>query len=274
MAKVCVITGGGSGMGFSAAKFVGTDYQLVITGRTVAKLENAKAELEAMGHSVEAVACDVSNRESVKELVKKAASLGEVKAVIHAAGVSPTMGDANYIVDINALGTIYINEEFAAVMQDESCIVDVSSMAAYMMPEDQLPTALYPLALADAASFQNHLHDVLTQVPAEHAPGFAYSVSKNFVMWYAVQSALKYGRKGIRVLSVSPGTFATPMGDAEGEQASSIAEQGALGRVGDPDEIGRLLAFVAVGGANYLTATDILCDGGAVAAIRAAQSAQ
>lgn len=272
MADVCVITGAGSGMGLSAAKFVGTEYQLVITGRTVAKLDAAKTELEALGYTVEAVACDVSERESVKALAAKAASLGAVKAVIHAAGVSPTMGTAEYIFNINALGTVYINEEFEQVLADSSCIVDVASMAAYMMPEEQLPTALYPLSLTDLAGFSQNMLGAFAQVPEDFAPGFSYSVSKNFVVWYARQSALKYGRKGIRVLSVSPGTFATPMGNAEGEQAEGMALQSALGRVGKPDEIGKLLAFVAVGGADYLTATDILCDGGTVAAIQAAQA--
>lgn len=274
MKQICVITGGGSGMGFSAAKFIGTDYHLVLTGRSISKLDGAKQELEALGYSVEALSCDVSDRASVKALAEKAASLGKVKAVIHAAGVSPTMGEPDYIFDINALGTIYINEEFEAVMSEGGCIVDIASMAAYMTPEEQLPSALYPLALVNPQEFKENMLGVLAQVPEEHARGFSYSIAKNFVKWFAQQSALKYGRKGIRVLSVSPGTFATPMGNAEGEQAEAIALQGALGRVGKPDEIGRLLAFVAVGGADYLTAVDILCDGGTVAALSAAQAAQ
>ena len=91
MANVCVITGGGSGMGFEAAKFMPKDKIIVISGRTLAKLEGAVAELKALGYEAYAKVCDTSKRESVKELAEYAASLGEIKNVINSAGVSPAM---------------------------------------------------------------------------------------------------------------------------------------------------------------------------------------
>ena len=91
MANVCVITGGGSGMGLAAAKFMSKDKIIVISGRTMSKLEGAVAELKALGYDAYAKACDTSDRESVKELVAFASSLGEIKNVINAAGVSPAM---------------------------------------------------------------------------------------------------------------------------------------------------------------------------------------
>ena len=94
MANVCVITGGGSGMGLETARNIDKDVILVLTGRTVSKLENAKAQLEAEGHQVHLIACDVSVRRDVHELCLFADSLGTIKTVIHAAGLSPTMADA------------------------------------------------------------------------------------------------------------------------------------------------------------------------------------
>jgi short-subunit dehydrogenase len=98
MANVCVITGGGSGMGLEAAKFMPKDKVIVLSGRTVSKLEGAVKELEALGFTAYAKACDTSNRESVKELAAFAASLGEIKNVINAAGVSPAMKGCQQIV--------------------------------------------------------------------------------------------------------------------------------------------------------------------------------
>ena len=69
MANVCVITGGGSGMGLAAAKFMPKDKIIVLTGRTVSKLESAVNELKELGYTAYAKACDTSDRESVKELV-------------------------------------------------------------------------------------------------------------------------------------------------------------------------------------------------------------
>ncbi|MBR7095362.1 MAG: SDR family NAD(P)-dependent oxidoreductase, partial [Clostridia bacterium] len=128
MKNVCVITGGGSGMGLEAAKLMPKDKIIVLAGRTVAKLEGAVNELKALGFEAYAKACDTSSRESVRELAEFAAGLGEVKNVINSAGVSPAMnGTPESILRINALGTVYMNEEFSKVMNPGSVIVDVAS---------------------------------------------------------------------------------------------------------------------------------------------------
>ena len=92
--KVYVITGGGSGMGLATVRELGKDAKIIISGRTASKLESAVAELTAEGYNVEAYSCDVSDRASVKALAEYAASQGEVVGLIHAAGVSPHMGNA------------------------------------------------------------------------------------------------------------------------------------------------------------------------------------
>ena len=110
MANVCVITGGGSGMGFEAAKYMPKDKIIVVSGRTMSKLEGAVSKLKELGYDAYAKTCDTSSRESVKELVEFALSLGEIKNVINSAGVSPAMkGTPDGILRINALGTVYVN---------------------------------------------------------------------------------------------------------------------------------------------------------------------
>ncbi|GHT80086.1 oxidoreductase [Actinomycetota bacterium] len=268
MADICVITGGGSGIGLAAAKRLGQDYYIVLVGRTPQKLEGALAELKALGIEGEILPGDVSNQESMQRLAGRAASLGKVKVVIHAAGMSPQMGNAETIFRTNALGTVYVNQELSKVMGEQSCIIDISSMAAYLMEEEQFPHDLYALSLTDTKEFVAKVLEGVTVLPEAYQSGLAYSISKHFAIWFAQHSAVIYGQRGIRVVSVSPGTFATPMGELEGDQAADIALNGALGRLGDPDEMAKLLAFVSSDAASYLTGTDILCDGGAVAAIR------
>lgn len=268
MSKVCVVTGGGSGMGLEAAKLVGQNgYKVVLMGRTVSKLEDAVKTLKDAGVDAEAYPGDASDRESVKELADHAASLGQVKVLIHAAGVSPHMTNAEKIFEINAGGTVIINEEFAKVMTDGGCILNVASMAAYMLPADRRPVPLYKASLQDLGAFLGGFKQMLTHVPEEQHTGTAYTVSKDFVRWYSKRMAVKHGKSGLRVVSISPGTFATPMGEIEGEQASSIAENGALARVGDPLEIAKMMAFIVSDDCSYLTGTDILYDGGSIAAI-------
>lgn len=264
MANVCVITGGGSGMGLEAAKFMPKDKIIVISGRTMSKLENAVNELKTLGYTAYAKTCDTSSRESVKELVAFATELGEVKNVINSAGVSPAMkGTQEMILRINALGTVYVNEEFSKVMNAGSVIVDVSSNSAYILPSMIIPKKAYKLAETDEAKFLKKLIKRSNLAKGEYQrKGFAYSLSKNFVVWYAKKCAFEYGKKGIRVVSLSPGLIATDMGNLEAKDGGMLIPFSAEERMGKPEELGFALATVADERNGYLAGVDVLCDGG------------
>ena len=179
------------------------------------------------------------------------------------------MSDGEKIFDINALGTIHMDEEFANIMKEGSCILNVSSMSAYMMPADKAPKQVYKLSLSDEEAFKNTMHQIIKGVPEEQQREMAYTLSKNFVVWYTSRMAVSCGKKGIRVVSISPGTFRTPMGEIEGEEAAAFAKRGALGRLGEPEEIAKMMAFMVSEECSYLTGVDILYDGGSVAALQA-----
>jgi NAD(P)-dependent dehydrogenase (short-subunit alcohol dehydrogenase family) len=264
MANVCVITGGGSGMGLEAAKFMPKDKIVVISGRTMSKLEGAVEELRALGIEAYAKVCDTSSRESVKELVEFALSLGEIKNVINSAGVSPAMkGTPEGILRINALGTVYVNQEFSKVMKPGSVIVDVSSNSAYILPSFIIPKKVYPLAETDEDKFLAKLVKKSHMAKGEYQiKGFAYSLSKNFVVWYAKKCAFEYGKAGIRVVSLSPGLIATDMGNLEKEDGGMLIPYSAEERMGKPEELGFALATVADERNGYLAGVDVLCDGG------------
>lgn len=268
MKQICVVTGGGSGMGLETAKLVGKEQKVILVGRTVSKLQHALDELHGLGIEAEAYPCDAGDREAVEALTRYAAAQGTVRTVIHAAGVSPHMADAQAIFRINAVGTINIDEAFGAVMGEGGCILNVSSMSGYMLPEANAPRQIYGLALSDCGAFEEAVSRMLDAVPQERRTGMAYTVSKNFVIWYTAKMAVRLGRKGIRVVSISPGTFRTPMGEVEGKEAESFALAGALGRVGEPEEIAKMMAFMVSRDCSYLTGVDILYDGGAIAAFK------
>lgn len=266
MSDICIITGGGSGMGLEAAKLVGKSSRIILVGRTVSKLENALTELKSLGIDAEAFPCDAGDRESVKKLAEYASSIGNIKSVIHAAGVSPHMGDGESIFRINAIGTINIDEELSKVMKEGSCILNVSSMAGHLFPLRPEFIPLYKLAFQSTDALMEGAKNMFVAMPAEQQSGVSYSLSKNFVLWYSRRMAVELGKNGIRVVSISPGTFTTPMGEIEGDEAASFARSGALGRCGNPVEIARMMAFIVSDDASYLTGTDVLYDGGVVAA--------
>ena len=261
--RVCVVTGGGSGMGLEAAKILGQGRIAVLTGRTVAKLEHAVTELEAAGVEAHVHACDVSQRQSVRELAEYAAGLGRVTNVVHAAGVSPTMGTPEQMVRIDAPGTVYVNQEFARVMGAGSVIVDVASNSAYALPKLLINEKIYRLAEQDEDAFIRRMLKKANLAKSDYnKSGFAYALSKNFAVWYAQKSAFDLGEKGIRVASLSPGLIATGMGKAEASHGDSMLKYGAERRMGTPEELGFALATLADERNGYLAGVDVLVDGG------------
>jgi len=272
MKKVCVITGGGSGMGLATAKEMSKTHYIILCGRTANKLESAVAEIKNTGGDCEAFPCDVSNRSSVHLLALHAKEKGIVQSVIHAAGMSPHMGDAKTIMEANALGTVYINTEFARIMEPGGCIIDVSSTAAYLSPGIVIPKSAFKLALTDENRFFYKMMKRVNLFPKKFRSKIAYVISKNFVIWYAKKNAGLYGDKGIRVVCVTPGNFETPMGVLEQEEADRFTKYSAIKRFGKSEEIAFLFASIADECNGYLTGVDILCDGGLIASGASAMS--
>lgn len=264
--KVCVITGGGSGMGLATARrMVKKGYYTILCGRTVSKLEAAVKELHELGGEAEAFPCDVSDRDSCFKLAAHAAELGDVMVMLHIAGLSPHMGDPEKIMAGNALGTVNINDAFYTVMAPGGCLVDTSSMSAYLTPEFIMPRGAYPLARTDREKFMKKMMGRVRMMPKKSRTGVAYAVSKHFVIWFARTDAARFGEKGVRVLSVTPGNFETPMGNLEKDEAGTYLKFNAIKRNGKPEEIAALYEMITDEQLGYLTGADIICDGGCIA---------
>lgn len=272
MNDVCVITGGGSGMGLAAAEFMPKSKTILIAGRTASRLENAVRELKTLGYNAHFKTCDTSSRESVRELADFAASLGRVTNVINAAGLSPSMADPEKLLRVNALGTVYVNQEFRSTMGEGSVIVDIASNSAYALPRIIIPERVYRLADVNEEEFLRRMLR-LSNLPRDSykRSGLAYALSKNFTIWYAKKCALEFGGEGIRVASLSPGLISTDMGNLEAAQGSEMLSNAAVKRMGTPEELGFAIASLADERNGYLAAADILCDGGSRCGMRFAK---
>jgi len=265
MKTVCVITGGGSGMGLAAAKFMPKEKIIVVTGRTLSKLEKAVEELKGLGYEAYAKTCDTSKREEVIALADYAAELGVIKNVIHSAGLSPAMAKPETLMRVNALGTVYVNQEFSKRMNEGGVIVDVSSNSAYMLPDFLANKKTFALAETNEELFLKKSLKMSKMIKDEYkSSGLAYGLSKKFVIWYAAKCAYEYGEKKIRVVSLSPGLVATDMGNLEAKEGTMLVKTAAEKRMGTPEELGYALATVADERNGYLAGVDILCDGGSV----------
>jgi NAD(P)-dependent dehydrogenase (short-subunit alcohol dehydrogenase family) len=268
MNQVAVITGGAGGMGLATAKVVGRDHTVVLADVRQDRLEAAAATLEGLGISCTAINCDVTDRQAVTGLIESATAIAPIASVIHAAGVSPSMGDAEYVMRTNAIGTLNVNEVFFQIASEGSAIVNVASMAAHLLPENMIPTKQFPQAMQDETAFMKQMLDACAIVPEEMRSGIAYAVSKSFVRWYSVAQCERFNGKGLRIVSVSPGSVDTEMGRLEADAgAGALVADAAVPRWGKPEEMADLLAFCASDKAGYLTGTDILNDGGVVASV-------
>ena len=267
MADVCVITGGGSGIGLATAGYMSRNKILLLAGRTQSKLQAATELLQPLGYTVYYRVCDVSCLDQVQALADYAATLGTVRTVVNAAGMSPSMTLGEKLLQVNALGTVHVNTCFASVMSSGGVIVDIASSAAYALPSilAKVLKQYYPLACIDPVRFvKRMLHYANTAATEYQKAGFAYAISKAFVVWYAQKCAFAYSARGIRVCSVSPGIVATDMGKLEAEHAQQMVRLAAPGRMATPDELGYAVAVAADERNGYLVGVDILCDGGAV----------
>jgi NAD(P)-dependent dehydrogenase (short-subunit alcohol dehydrogenase family) len=268
MKRVSVITGGAGGMGLATAKIVGRDHTVVLCDVRQDRLAAAAETLEGLGITSTAVNADVTRRSAVDDLLGTAQRLGTIASVIHTAGVSPSMGDADYVVRTNAVGTVNVNEAFYETAGEGAVIVNVASMAAHMLPAEMIPTERFPLAIEDSDAFADALVAACSIAPEEARSGLAYALSKSFVKWYSQSQCERFNARGLRIVSVSPGSIDTEMGRLEEQAgAGAMVANAAVPRWGKPEEMAELLAFCASDRAGYLTGTDILNDGGVIASM-------
>jgi NAD(P)-dependent dehydrogenase (short-subunit alcohol dehydrogenase family) len=138
-------------------------------------------------------------------------------------------------------------------------------MSGYMVPSAIMPTRKYKYSRKNKELFMKILMGRVNLFPKKLRSSVAYGISKHFVIWYAKTDAVKFGEKGIRILSVSPGSFETPIGELEKDRVKEYTNQSAIKRLGRVEKIADLFAFCVSYMASYLTGVDILCDGGSLA---------
>jgi NAD(P)-dependent dehydrogenase (short-subunit alcohol dehydrogenase family) len=266
MTRVAVITGAAGGIGRAAADRLVHDHHLVICDVDADRLRLVERKLGGLGPGCEVHVCDVTNADQVVSLVERAKSIGDVAGVVHAAGVSPRMAPPEAIVRINALGTVHVTDAFLTSAEPGFSLVNVASSAGHLPAFIPAPTRAFALVGAEPERFVHKVVARCRLVPERQRSGFAYALTKNFVIWYSRQRAAAFGERGAAIVSVSPGSIDTEMGRLEADTgAVALAEGSALARYGRVDEVAALLEFLVKSSPGYITGTDILVDGGAMA---------
>ncbi|GAA0959979.1 SDR family oxidoreductase [Actinocorallia libanotica] len=269
MARNVVVVIGIGGMGQAIARRQGTGAHVLAADFDEGLLESVTGELRGEGYEVTPAAVDVSSRESVAALARLAASLGEVRAVVHTAGLSPVQAPVEAILAVDLLGVALVLEEFGEVVASGGAGVVIASMAGHFLP---------PLPEEAARSLATAPADELLSLPVADAsrfsgPGEAYSLAKYANLLRVRGASPVWGDRGARINSVSPGVIATPMGQEElnGESGAGMRmmiDASNAQRVGTPADIAAAVDFLLGPLSGFISGTDLLVDGGAVAAVR------
>jgi NAD(P)-dependent dehydrogenase (short-subunit alcohol dehydrogenase family) len=216
------------------------------------------------------LACDISDPAAVSALVTQVRDTGPFRALVHAAGISPTMADPRRVFEVDLVGTQLLLDAFERLVDPGSAAVCFSSSAAYevapYVDDEQEAMLDDPLA----ADFLDRAASVVSD------SGYAYSLAKVGVIRAAARAAVRWGRRGGRVNSIAPGLIDTPMQRQERDEHPIIREmfeQTPLGRFGAPQEVADVAAFLVSDAASFVSGIDVLVDGGMVQGRAAATSA-
>lgn len=211
------------------------------------------------------VACDVSDPAAVDALVAELDGQS-VTALVHAAGISPTMADARRVFAVDLVGTELVLQRFEPLVRPGTAAVCFASSSAHLITMLGIDADLD--AFVDDPLAPGFLGDVERRFPDS---GVAYAWAKRGVIRAAARAAVRWGRQGGRVVSVSPGIIDTGMGRQELDAQplmATIVDATPLGRLGQADEIAAVVEFLTSDGASFLTGTDVLVDGGSVEGLR------
>ncbi|MBL7489460.1 SDR family oxidoreductase [Frankia sp. AgB1.9] len=277
MTTVGIVTGAGRGMGLAcAARLVGTVDILLLIDRDESVAVVAK-ELSTGGRAtlVEPFLLDVTDGDGLARLAARVAELGTLRAVVHAAGISPTMADWRRIFTVDLVGTAMLAEALRPLTTTGTAMVCFASMAPMLMVTEPHPAVDAVLDRPLADDFLDRMHEALGT--AIEDSGSAYSWAKRGVHRFVQQEAVRVGPHGGRVCSVSPGIIDTPQGRQEAQAHSlmqALVDQTPLGRIGQAEDVADVVAFLLSDGARFLTGIDLLVDGGICAAVRGPGAAQ
>jgi len=270
MKDVHVITGGGGGMGIATARRFASKGALLLADLKIESLETIAAELRAQNVECETIVCDVADKASVEALAAKAKSMGRLAALIHTAGLSPSLADAKRIMLVNLVGTALLYEAFDPLFNQGSVVVTISSSTVYHPETIAVMESMLPII---RPLLENPLApDFMTKMaPYMSSAGGAYMLSKYGVYRYSQKLSYRLWReKGTRIVTLAPGNIVTPMGMAELEAAQTMRHQTditPMGRMGEADEVAKVIEFLCSDGASFITGVDIPVDGGMVAMV-------
>lgn len=266
MKDVIVVVGAGS-IGLAIARRISAGKHVLLADIRQETADAAAKTLSDAGYDVTTATVDVSSRVSVHALAEAATAIGGMSGVIHAAGVSPSQASPETILKVDLYGTALVLEEFGSVIARGGAGVVIASQSGHRLP---------PLSAEQNALLATTPVEELLDLPMLHPDQVrdslhAYQLSKRGNSLRVMAEAVRWGKRGARVNTISPGIIMTPLANDElrgprGAGYRRMMEVSAAGRAGTPDEVGTVGALLMGPDGAFITGSDFLMDGGVTSA--------
>jgi NAD(P)-dependent dehydrogenase (short-subunit alcohol dehydrogenase family) len=258
--QLAVVIGAG-GMGMAVARRLAQRYRVLLADIDQGRASDGATQLQDDGGQAIGCKCDVTDARAVERLSKEIERLGGFRALVHVAGLSPSAADFESIIRVNLVGVAQVAGSLLAVASNEAAAVLISSLAAHNFtpPADIAALLNDPRDLRLAEKLQAALGK------GRNTPETAYQLSKWGVNSFVRRNARAWGERGARIVSLSPGLIATPMGALELKARPSkqrLLAQSPMQREGSMHEIADAIEFLVSDKASFISGTDLLVDGG------------
>ena len=265
MKDVMILTGAGQ-IGMAIARRVGYGKKIIIGDKNLENAKNISNTMNNAGFDTEVIEMDISSRESILDLITVAKKYGDITMLVNAAGVSPSQASIETILKVDLYGTAVLLEEIGKVIKEGGVGVTISSQSGHRMPaisaevDEQLAITetkeLLNLEVLKVDNIKDTLH--------------AYQMAKRCNVKRVMAEAVKWGMRGARINSISPGIIVTPLAIDEfngprGDFYKNMFVKCPAGRPGTADEVANLAELLMSPQGAFITGSDFLIDGGATA---------
>ncbi len=266
MKKDSVIWIGAGQIGLAIVRRIASGKKIIIGDKNIVNAQAAAEVLNNTGFDAVAMEADLSSRDSILSLISEAHKYGNIRHLVNSAGVSPSQASIETILKVDLYGTAVLLEEVGKVIAQGGAGVTISSQSGHRMPaltpeEDRLlattPTEeLLSLEILRPENIRDTLH--------------AYQMAKRCNVKRVMSEAVKWGERGARINSISPGIIVTPLAIDEfngprGDFYKNMFAKCPAGRPGTADEVAHVAELLLDDKAAFITGSDFLIDGGATA---------